>query len=206
MSEPELKRPVIFAGENPMILLYAPGSNDIVAAATYWRCVYSPEGEGNALIIWVDPAVSGRGDRAPCGLYADNVTMALMVWTNFTQHFGPFQGRGIEDRMPQATRFFQVAEGRRQHRVTCAVGPSVIELLWQDAFDAFQTVTTPVVEGKAYEVASVVLPCARASITIDGHTVPGEVHHPEGFFQSSAFLAFCESWVELKESALKSQD
>ncbi len=196
-AQPKLKRPVVFAGENPLILLYRPGGDDVIAAASYWRCAYSAEGEGNALVIWVAPAASGLGDLAPLGLHADNVAMGRMVWPNFNQHFGPFQGRGIEDLQQQAARFVQAAEGRRLHRVTCAVGPSTIELRWENALDAFQTVTTPTVGGQPYEVANVVLPCAHATISIDGHTVPGEVHHPEGIFQSSAFLAFCESWVTL---------
>ena len=195
MTDPELKRPVVFAGENPLTLLYRPGGNDVVAVASYWRCVYAAEGEGEALVIWVDPEASGLGERAPLGIYTDNAAMARMVWENFNRHFAPLQGRGIEDVTPQAARFVQAADGRRLHRVTCSVGPSTIELRWEDAFDAFQTVTTPEVAGQAWEVSNVVLPCANASISIDGHAVSGEVHVPEGTYLSSAFLAFCESWV-----------
>lgn len=195
MTDPDLKRPVVFAGENPLILLYRAESNEVAAVASYWRCAYSAEREGEALVIWVDPAASGLGDRAPLGLYADNLAMAHLVWTSFNQHFGPFQNRGIEDLAPQTARFVQAAAGRRLHRVTCSVGPSTIELLWQDALDTFQTVTAPTVGGQPYEVSNVVLPCAHASITVDGYPIPGEVHYPEGDYQSSAFLAFCESWV-----------
>ena len=205
MAEPELKRPVVFAGENPLILLYRPGGDDVVAVASYWRCVYSAEGEGEALVIWVDPGVSGLGERAPVGIYTDNVAMARMVWTNFNRHFAPLQNRGIEDVTPQGARFVQASEGRRLHRVTCSVGASTIELRWEDAFDAVQTVATPEVAGQAWEVANVVLPCAKASISVDGVVVPGEVHYPEGDYQSSAFLAFCESWVALSEG-LRTED
>ncbi len=205
MSEFELKRPVVFAGENPLILLYRPGGDDAVAVASYWRCVYAPEGEGEALVIWVDPKVSGQGERAPVGIYTDNAAMARMVWEKFNRHFAPLQNRGIEDGTPQTARFVQAAEGRRLHRVMCSAGPSTIELRWEDAFDAFQTVANPEVAGQGWEVSNVVLPCAKASISVDGERVPGEVHHPEGDYQSSAFLAFCESWVSLSEG-LKTED
>jgi hypothetical protein len=37
MPPPEPKRPVVFSGENSMIRLFHPGSDDIVAGASYWR-------------------------------------------------------------------------------------------------------------------------------------------------------------------------
>ena len=46
MTDPDLKHPVVFAGENPLILLYRPGGDNVVAVASYWRYVYSAEGEG----------------------------------------------------------------------------------------------------------------------------------------------------------------
>ena len=195
MTDPDLKRPVVFAGENPLILLYRPRGDDVVAVASYWRCVYAAEGEGEALVIWVDPDASGLGERAPVGIYTDNAAMARMVWENFNRHFAPLQNHGIEDLTPQVARFTQAADGRRLHRVTCSVGPSTIELRWEHAEDAFTTVTTPTVGDRAWEVSNVILPCPNASITVDGHRVPGDVRFPEGSFQSSAFLAFCESWV-----------
>lgn len=38
---------VIFSGENPGLTLYKPGTEQVVAAASYWRCVYSEHGFGS---------------------------------------------------------------------------------------------------------------------------------------------------------------
>jgi hypothetical protein len=49
MPDVILKRDVVFAGENPLLMLYAPGTEELVAVASYWRC--SRSGEGEALVI-----------------------------------------------------------------------------------------------------------------------------------------------------------
>lgn len=195
-SGPEAKRPVVFAGENPLLTLYRPGNDEVIAAASYWRCSYSEQGEGNVLVIWIDPTASGLAEVAPRGIYTDNVALGRMVWTNFNQHFRPFQNRGIAELEPRAARFVQQADGRRLHRVTCSTGVTTIELLWRDALDVFQMAATATVGGQSYEVTNMVLPCAQASITVDGLLVPGEVRQPQGRYRSSAFIAFCETWVE----------
>src|SRR5690348_49839 len=72
LASSEPKRPVVFSGENSMIRLFRPGGDEIIAAASYWRCTYSEHGEGNALVIWTDPSATGLGDVAPHAIYADN--------------------------------------------------------------------------------------------------------------------------------------
>ena len=192
-----LKRNVVFAGENPLLMLYRRGTDELVAVSSYWKCSYSEHGEGQALVIWVDPAALGPGPDAPVGIYTDNAAMAGMVWETFNRHFDRLQHRGIEEAQPHPARFVQQADGLRLHRVSCSVGGTTIELAWRDALDVFHTVTHPTVGGSDWEVANVICPCADASITVDGVPVEGEVRQPEGMFRSSAFLAFCESWIRI---------
>jgi hypothetical protein len=188
-------RPVVFAGENPVLTLYRPDGDQAVAGASLWRCTFSEEGAGYALILWADPANSGLDDRTITGIYADNVELARMVWTNFNQHFGSFQNRGIESVAPRAARFVEDAGGRRYHRITCSSGTRTIELLWQDVQDVFHNASTATYGGTTWQITNVVCPCAWGSIVVDGTPVAGEVRQTGGSFQSSAFLAFCESWV-----------
>src|SRR3712207_4979259 len=98
-------RPVIFAGENPLLMLHDPETDEPVAVASLWRCTYSEAGVGYALVIWADPEASGLGSLAPTGIYADNAEMAKLVRENFNQHFGPFQNRGIGESAVQPAHF-----------------------------------------------------------------------------------------------------
>lgn len=197
MSEIRVRRDVVFAGENPLLMLYRPGTDVPVAVASYWRCSYSAAGVGEALVIWVDPEASRLGERAPVGIFTDNAAMARLVWEHFNRHFEPLRGHGIEEREPVPARFVQQVDGMRLHRLACAIGRTTIELEWRDATEAFHTMTTPEVGGRQWEVSNVICPCADAIIRVDGTAIPGEVGYPEGWFRSSAFLAFAESWVRI---------
>ena len=197
MSEIRIRRDVIFSGENPLVMLYRPGTDVPVAVASYWRCSFSAAGAGEALVIWIDPDASGLGDRSPIGIFTDNGAMAHLVWETFNRHFDRLQGHGIEQVTIASARFTQQSDGMRLHRVACSFGVTTIELEWRNALDVFHTVTTPEVGGSQWEVSNVVCPCADAGIRVDGVPVIGEVHQPEGMCRSSAFLAFAESWVRI---------
>ena len=125
-------RTIVFAGENPLLMLHRIGADDAVAVASLWRCTFAEEGAGYALVLWVDPALLADETPAPTGIYTDNADLARMVWANFSRHFGPFQDRGFEESTPRPARFVEDAGGRRYHRVTCAAGPTTFELLGQD--------------------------------------------------------------------------
>src|SRR5439155_1873907 len=112
-------RPVIFTGENPGLSLFRPGTDQPIAAASYWLCSSSPHGEGSALMIWADPQGSGLGGLAPHAIYTDNAALARMLNAELNQHFGPFRDRGFADLEPQPARFSQQADGQRQHRIVC---------------------------------------------------------------------------------------
>ncbi|HEV2127079.1 MAG TPA: hypothetical protein VGR22_00495 [Thermomicrobiales bacterium] len=200
MPDITVKPDVAFAGDNPLLMLYRPDTEEVIAVASYWRCAWSPEGAGEALVIWVDPAASGLDEQAPAGIFADNTAMAHLVWVQFNSQFDRLQGRGIEDREIQPARFTMLADGIRLHRVTCAAGATTIELEWRDALEAVHMVATPRVGSSRWEVTNVVLPCAGAAIRVDGIEIAGEVHQPEGIYRSSAFLAFAESWVRLADA------
>lgn len=187
------KRGVMIAGENPMIVLYRPDSDEMVAIASMWTTSWSPVGAGRALVIWADPEATGLGDAAPVGIFTDNPALAEFVWANFYTDYGPIHGRGIEEAPPRAARFTEQSDGHRLHRISCTSGPLNIELEWRDVVEVFQAITYPT----GYEVSVIAAPCARASITVNGVQAAGEIHIPEGWFKSSAMLAFAETWLAL---------
>jgi hypothetical protein len=195
MTEPQQKRPVVFAGENPILQLHQAGGEQRVAAASVWRSTYSEQGVGYVLILWADPATSGLGAAAPSGIYTDNAELARLVWDRFNRHFDSFQNQGLEDAEPRPARFVEEAGGRRFHRITCSAGTTVIELVWRDLQDVFHNTGGATLGGTDWEITNVVCPTADGEIVVDGQAVTGEVRQTGGTFQSSAFLAFCESWV-----------
>lgn len=54
-------RTVVFAGENPLLTLHRPGTDEAVAVAGLWRSTFAEEGAGYALVLWVDPELSAEG-------------------------------------------------------------------------------------------------------------------------------------------------
>lgn len=190
------KRPVIFAGENHMITLFAPQSDRAIAAVSCWRCTYSEQGEGYVLFVWSDPLASPLYDLTPSAMYSDNPAMARLVATRFNRYFEGFGEHGFDEMTPQPARFFQHGDGRRLHRIACSVGAATVELVWEDLFDAaletFYNTSGPI----PYDVSAVICPCVRATITVNGAPVYGEIRVPSGPSASSAFLAFSETWVQ----------
>ncbi|HYI24341.1 MAG TPA: hypothetical protein VD767_02935 [Thermomicrobiales bacterium] len=191
---PIVQRGVMIAGENPMIVLYRPGSDDLVAIASVWTASYSPAGEGRALVIWADPDATGLGDLSPVGIFTDNADLARYVWANFYNDYEPIKGRGIEETPVRPARFTELSDGQRLHHISCTVGSTTIELEWRDVIEVSQVVTYPT----GYEVSVIAAPCAKATITVDGIQATGEIHQPEGWFGSSAILAFAETWIAIE--------
>jgi hypothetical protein len=194
----ERKRPVLFAGENPMITLYRPGTEEAIAGISLWRCTYSAHGEGFGLALWCDPVAIGMPDLPATMVFADNAVMARMVMTRFNQYQDGYQGRGLADIAPEPARFGQQFDGQRLHRITCAAHGVSIELVWSDVLDAalsyFDSPKRPD-HPEDFEITTVICPCRDGAIIVDGTRLPGEVRVPEDAMASSTFLAFSETWV-----------
>jgi hypothetical protein len=193
MAEPVTQRGIKIVGENPMIVLYRPGSDEMIALVSVWTAAWSPVGTGHALLIWLDPEQSGLGEAAPVGIYTDNAELADYVWENFYRDYDPIRGRGIESGPPVPAQFTQLSAGEQFHRITCLAGRKVIELEWRDFLDTIQVTTYPT----GFECSVVARPSATAEIRVDGVAALGEVRHPMGWFGSSAMLAFAETWREI---------
>lgn len=193
VPEPISQRGIKIAGENPMIVLYREDSDDIVVLVSMWTAHYSPVGAGHALLIWASPEESGLGAAAPIGIYTDNAALAEYVWANFYRDYDTIRGRGIESGEPIPAQFVEVSGGDLFHRITCVAGTTTIELEWRDVLDCFEVKT----QLTGFETSVVACPCASAQLRVDGVAARGEVHQPEGWFGSSAMLAFAETWREI---------
>lgn len=193
MFEPVTQHDIKIAGENPMIVLYRPGSDDMVVLVSMWTAQWSPVGTGRALLIWADADETGLGADAPVGIYTDNPELAAYVWEHFYRDYDTIRGRGIETDPPVPARFVEVSGAPRFHRITCVSAATTIELEWLDVLDT-RLVTTRLA---GFETSVVAGPCAAAAVRVNGVAARGEVHQPEGWFGSSAMLAFAETWREI---------
>jgi hypothetical protein len=196
-------RPVVFVGENPNLTLYRPagsGPAEMVAAASSWRCVWSPTGAGNVLVVWADPEGSGLGEDTPHAVWADNESLGRLVAGRFVQHFAEFRGRGVADLAPQPARFAYRPGDGESFSVTCSTDRQTIELTWRAPEDAYLRTAEEPYGDATYHVSSVLHPCAQGGITVNGRRLPGRPLRSEldGQPHSSAFLAYSETWVELE--------
>jgi hypothetical protein len=192
------KRPLALCGENPALTLYHPGTDEIVAVAGYWRGVYSPHGAGEAVLVWVDPGRSGLGIAAPEVTYSDNLPMARYIVQTFNQHFPEFAGLGFGAREPQPARLIWMDAGDGSYRATCEAGARTIVLGWREILDRKLLLIPDFPCGeRRFDLPTALCPCGDASLEIDGRAIAGEVRaQRDGDApQSSAFLAFCETWV-----------
>jgi hypothetical protein len=184
------QRGIAIAGENPMIVQYRPDSDDIVVLVSMWTAQWSPVGQGRALLIWTDPDETGLGAAAPVGMFTDNPELTQYVWEHFYRDYDTIRGRGIETAPPVPARFTEVSGGVSFHRITCVAADTTIELEWRDVLDTFQVTT----QLTGFETSVVACPCAAAEVRVNGVAASGEIHQPEGWFGSSAMLAFAETW------------
>ncbi|MGH3481262.1 MAG: hypothetical protein ACRDQD_31145, partial [Nocardioidaceae bacterium] len=162
MPEPIAQHGIKIAGENPMIVLYRAGSDDIVVLVSMWTARYSPVGSGRALLIWADPSESGLGSGAPIGIYTDNPELAEYVWEHFYRDYDTIRGRGIEDGAPVPARFVEVSGGDRFHRISCVAATTTIELEWREVLDCFQVTT----QLTGFETSVVACPCAAGDVRV----------------------------------------
>ncbi len=187
---------VVFSGENPGLTLMKPGTEERVAAAGYWRCVYSEHGEGNALLIWADPEGSGLGALAPHAIYTDNPGVARLVTERFTRYFNNFKDLGFESVDLTPARFSQDSDSRWYHRIVCNPGDRVIELTWWDvlAYNVVERENHQLGDTK-WRLTTLICPCGGAAISVNNQRAEGEpsVKRDE-MISSSSFLAFSETW------------
>jgi hypothetical protein len=194
----EMKRPVLFSGENPGMTLYVPGTEQVMAVASYWHCTDSPWGVGHTLILWLGTGTTPATDVGRGGIFTDNLDLAQVLVKNLTQHFPEFRDVPIE------TLAYVGAHGEHTYdglcyRVVCQTPEAQIEMEWAEVLDRKQIIWPRFPAGSAaYDLTTVICPCRVGHIQINGKLTGGEVkiaQSADGLFSSTAFLAFAETWI-----------
>ena len=182
---------VVFAGENPLIMLYRPGADDLVAVASLWRARHTELGvAGTSLIIWTDPGPDVPAAPTVAAICTDNPPLARWLWTTFNRRWDPLLGRGLEQAPLRPAQFTETVSAV-EHRLVCRSDDLTVELSWRQLQPCVWTDTRPY----EYETTAAIVPCLDAEIVVDGRPAHGEVRPHADAFVSSAVLAFSETWL-----------
>lgn len=194
----EVKRPILFSGENPGMTLYVPGTEQVVAVVSYWHCTDSPWGIGHALILWIAKGTSAAPSIGHGGIFTDNRDLAQILVENLTQHFPEFQDVPVETLAYVDAPCEHTYDGI-SYRAVCRTPEAQVEVEWHDVLDRKQVVWPQFPAGAAtYDLTTVICPCRVGHVWVNGELMEGEVKTVQaanGFFSSTAFLAFAETWV-----------
>ncbi len=192
----EIKRPVFFSGENPGMTLYAPGTEQPVAIASYWICTDSPQGIGHALVLWLHTSLVTNLDQG-C-IFTDNPNLAHVLVKDLTQHFPEFQEAPVNALAYLEAHCEHTYDGEC-YRVLCQTETAKVEIEWAEVLDRKQVLWQQFPAGAtAYDLTTVICPCRVGRIRINGNWLPGEVQTTQaasGSLASTAFLAFAETWI-----------
>lgn len=194
----QYRRPVFVCGENPGMTLFAPGTEEVIALASYWQCTYSPHGSGRALTVWVAPHPHGPHAEPFGGIFTDNMPLARWLTESLTRYFPEFRPYPVLEFPYHASEFQQTNDGQNSYAVQCTGGGHRINVTWADWLDQKQ-LTWPrfSLGSQFFDLINVTFPCGRAGIQLDGLAISGVVQTDvvNGKPASTAFLALCETWI-----------
>ncbi len=194
----QYRHPVFLCGENPGLTLFAPGTEQAVAIASYWNCTYSQHGAGHALTLWVAPRPFGPRVEPFCGIFTDNLPLARWLTDSLTRHFPEFRDCPVAEFPYHVAQCGHTTDGRSRYTAECNSEDHHIAVAWADLLDQKHLTWPRFPAGPQYfDLLNVIFPCGQASVEIDGHQVPGIVQTAivKDRPASSAFLALCETWI-----------
>jgi hypothetical protein len=187
---------VEWSGENPGISLKETADGPFVALASFFRVVLSPYGRGHALVLMQAP----QDPKGPNVCFHDNEKLARYLVSDFVSHFGAWKGlpglQGLTYR-PLDSVDASGDPGSTYSEIVKA-GDTTAVLTWSGLGKPFCFALPPdkSATGKHW-MPSLFVPCADATITVNGKTLPGKPAPREmaGHKFTTAMLAFSETWI-----------
>jgi hypothetical protein len=184
---------VIVTGENPFIRLSQTDGGPNTTDASFWRIIFSPAGPGH--VLYLKSELTEKRWR----IYSDNIAMAR--WLQKTVQ-GMLNAETGDTTIPVTEAAFTKSGDMRDCWTERAVTRSEeIMLTWYDAGDPLLIHTQPNAQpGRPYGVCTILIPTARARLTVNGVEASGKVwkREREGRPFSTCALAFSESWTEAR--------
>jgi len=191
---------VEWSGENPGISLKIEPDGPFVALASFFRVVLSPHGRGHALVLAQSPQeATPPPERANVVLH-DNEPLARYLVGGFVRHFGAFRGLPVIDGFAYRRLDSVAASGdpASTYRETVRAGDLTVELTWTGLGEPFCFVLPPEKSATGrHTMPSLFVGCEHASISVNGHALPGAPVPREiaGRAITTAMLAFSETWI-----------
>lgn len=191
---------VEWSGENPGISLKETPDGAFVTVASFFRVVLSPHGRGHALMLMMSP--QDRDPPAARGnfCFSDNEKLARYLVSNFVSHFGAWKDTpGLHGLIYRPLDSVETSgDTASTYSETVKAGDLTIGLTWRGLGKPFCFALPPEksATGK-HSMPSLFVPCADASVTLNGKTLPGKPMPREtaGHMITTAFLAFSETWI-----------
>lgn len=204
----EMKRPVFLSGENPGMTLYEPDAEQAIAILSYWHVTDSPNGTGNALILWLNETVEETLQFSG-GIFTDNLPLARLLTEALTQYFPEFSDVAVTSLPYHEARCEHIYENGNRYVVNCTSGKDQIIVEWANVLDR-RGISIPdfPIGNLFFELRNVVCPCEWGSLNINDQPAPGKIQtgvRTDGSPSSTAFLAFAESWVGPINTSIKNE-
>ncbi len=199
---------VLFCGENPQIILM--DGETVTAALSYWRCTYSPYGEGQALLLMLNEANATQTGLASHTIFTDNPALGRYVTDAFNRHFDDWQSPAWLTATPIPARFAVEVDSRRYQRLACFSENLHLVGEWLDVathelrvFEDMNNGTMGVNGDEHFDVSTVICLCRNGRISVNDKLLSGQAvsFEKEGRLRSSVFLAFSEVWTKTRFDA-----
>ena len=189
-----------WSGENPGMYLKESADGPFVTLLSFFRVLLSPHGRGHALVMIQDPqSAAGTADR-PNLCLSDNEKLARWLVADYVAQFGAFKGlpalAGLGYRPLRRCR--REGDARQSYAEIVEAEGFDIRLSWEGIGEPFALQLPPEKSATGRHLMLSVFAGARDGIaTVNGRRLPGRAVPREmaGRQITTAFLAFCESWI-----------
>ena len=183
------------SGENPGIRLLDRENGTVLAAASFWRILWSPVGPGHVCYLTTGDGKSAGDLRVAL---VDNPKLHEYLVSQILGTFDKSYGERPFTVVPAT--FAKSGDLVKEWKETCRSNNNTytIELVWRDFYEPFQLDTPVGGQRNPFGVTSFFIPAKVAQVIVNGKSLPGNVYPvARGPVQNStAFLAFSESWVK----------
>jgi hypothetical protein len=186
---------VEWSGENPGISLKESPDGPFVTLASFFRVVLSPFGAGHALVLLQSP----HGTQGNI-CFNDNEKLARFLVADFVSHFGAWKGIPGLGSLTYRPLDSVAASGdpASTYSETVKSGDTTVRMTWSGLGTPFCFALPPDKSSTAkHYMPSLFVPCADASVTVNGKALPGKPVPREfaGHKLTTAMLAFSETWI-----------
>jgi len=199
MTSPVNPGTVVWSGDNPGIYLKDAQGN-WQSLSVYFRVVTSPHGPGTGAIVLGAPYQAAGWPQAPNLCISTNEPLMRWLVSDFVSRFGSFRdAAGLQEmQYVHAESVRSTAEGQAFHEEQLlGAGVSVV-MRWESLGKPFAVDVPPAMSSTGeHQMYSVFVEAQTGSIQLNGVPLPGQVIVRDflGGRMSTAFLAFCESWI-----------